>query len=137
MVRVEVLQKRIQKIDEYLQLLQKYPTISLEDFLSEPEHYNSAERLLQLAIEATIDMGNHLVADMNLGHADYGTQIPDILADKELISRELADIWVKMIGLRNILVHDYLDISHQIVYEIVQNRLEDITTLRDFFARYL
>jgi len=137
MVRVEVLQKRIQKIDEYLQLLQKYPTISLEDFLSEPEHYNSAERLLQLAIEATIDMGNHLVADMNLGHADYGTQIPDILADKELISRELADIWVKMIGLRNILVHDYLDISHQIVYEIVQNRLEDITTLRDFFGRYL
>ncbi|GAB4489211.1 MAG: DUF86 domain-containing protein [Anaerolineales bacterium] len=137
MVRVEVLQKRIQKIDEYLQLLQKYQKIALKDFLSEPEHYNSAERLLQLAIEATIDMGNHLVADMNLGHADYGAQIPDILADKGLISRELADVWVKMIGLRNILVHDYLDISHQIVYEIIQDKLKDVATLRDFFTRYL
>jgi len=137
MVRVEVLRKRIQKIDEYLQLLGRYPSIPLADFLSEPEHYNSAERLLQLAIEATIDMGNHLVADMNLGHPDYGAQIPDILADKALISRELADIWVKMIGLRNILVHDYLDINHQIVYEIIQNQLKDLTTLRNFFAQYL
>ncbi len=137
MVRTEVLQKRIRKIDEYLQLLNQYSSISLQDFLAEPERHHSAERLLQLCLEATIDMGNHLVADLNLGHADYGAQIPDILADKELISRELADTWVKMIGLRNILVHDYLDVNHTIVYDIIQNRLKDIKSLRDFFAQYL
>lgn len=137
MVRIEVLQKRIQKLDEYLLLLNKYSSLSLKDFLAEPEHYNSAERLLQLSIETTIDMGNHLVADLQLGHADYGTQIPDILADKELISRDLAGLWIKMIGLRNILVHDYLDIDHALVYEIIQNRLKDIAALRDFFTHYL
>ena len=137
MVRIEVLQKRLEKIEEYLSLLRGYQTISLEAFLADPEHFNSAERLLQLSIEATIDMGNHLIADMNLGHADYGTHIADILADKGLISRELAETWIKMIGLRNILVHDYLDVNHKIVYEIIQSKLNDIEALQKFFAQFV
>lgn len=137
MVRAEVLQRRIQKIDEYLQLLEKYSSLPIQEFLSDPEHYHSAERLLQICIEATMDMGNHLIADLKLGHADYGSQIPDILADQSLITRELADTWVKMIGLRNILVHDYLDVNHRVIYDILRSRLNDLKHLRDFFAEYL
>lgn len=96
MVRVEVLKKRIVKLEEYLGLLAAYRNMPLDKFLSNPEHYHSAERLLQLCIEASTDMGNHIIADMNLGHADYGTQIPDILTEKGLISRELAETWIKM-----------------------------------------
>jgi uncharacterized protein YutE (UPF0331/DUF86 family) len=137
MVRIEVIKKRLTKLEEYLSLLSGYKNIPLDKFLSNPEHYNSAERLSQLSIEATIDMGNHIIADMNLGHADYGTQIPDTLADNGLISRELAETWIKMIGLRNILVHDYLDVNHTIIYEIIQTRLKDIEAIREVFARYI
>ncbi len=136
MVRIEVLKKRIDKMDECLELLQKYQAISLDEFITTPEHYLSVERLLQLAVEASLDMGNHVIADLNLGHADWGSQVPDILADKGLISRELAETWIKMIGLRNILVHDYLEINHTTIYSILQNQLKDITTLREFFSRY-
>jgi uncharacterized protein YutE (UPF0331/DUF86 family) len=137
MVRVEVLKKRIAKLEEYLSLLAAYRTMPLDIFLSNPEHYHSAERLLQLCIEASTDMGNHIIADMNLGHADYGSQIPDILAEKELISRELAETWVKMIGLRNILVHDYLDINHATVHELIQSRMDDFESIKAFFAQYI
>ncbi len=47
-----------------------YPEIKkygLEEFLGDPEHYGSAERFLQLAIEAITDMGNHVVAEEELG----------------------------------------------------------------------
>jgi uncharacterized protein YutE (UPF0331/DUF86 family) len=137
MVRVEVLKKRIAKLEEYLGLLAAYRNMPLEKFLSNPEHYHSAERLLQLCIEASTDMGNHIITDMNLGHADYGSQIPDILAEKELISRDLAETWIKMIGLRNILVHDYLDINHATVHELIQSRMDDFESIKAFFTQYL
>ncbi len=84
MVRPEVLKKRLDKVDECLVLLEKMRSIPRDEFVTTPEHYLSAERLLQLSIEATIDMGNHVIADLNLGHADWGSQIPDILAEKRV-----------------------------------------------------
>ena len=42
-----------------------------------------------------------------------------------------------MIGFRNTLVHDYVDIDHQIVYDVLQNHLDDLKGFRKIFARYL
>jgi uncharacterized protein YutE (UPF0331/DUF86 family) len=137
MVRVEVLKKRLARLEEYLAFLAAYRQMPLETFLSNPEHYHSAERLLQLCIESSTDMGNHLIADMNFGHAEYSSQIPDILAENGLISSELAEVWIKMIGLRNLLVHDYLDINHATIHEIIQNRMDDFESIKTFFAQYL
>ena len=137
MVRVEVIRKRIQKLDEYLAILREMQKHSLDEFLSNPEHYGSAERFLQLSIEASIDIGNHIVADLNLGQAEWHSDIPDLLHEKGYISRELCENWIRMMGFRNILVHDYLDIDHKIVYEALQNRLQDIEALKQAFATFL
>jgi uncharacterized protein YutE (UPF0331/DUF86 family) len=42
-----------------------------------------------------------------------------------------------MIGFRNILVHEYLDLDRRIVYEALQHGLGDLERLRDFFASFL
>ncbi len=55
--------KRINKLDEYLSILNKLQIYSFEEFLANPERYGSAERFLHLAIEAIIDMANHIIAD--------------------------------------------------------------------------
>lgn len=137
MVRVQVLQKRLNKLDECLQNLSRYSQMTKDEFLSDFERYNSAERLLQIAIEATIDIGNHLVSFLRLGQAQYSSEIADILAERAELPRDLAETWVKMIGLRNLLVHDYLEVNHGLVYEIIQSRLTDFDALRAYFARYL
>ncbi len=137
MVRVEVIRKRIQKLDEYLTILREMQKYTLAEFLSNPEHYGSAERFLQLSIGASIDIGNHIVADLNLGQAEWHSDIPDLLHEKGYISRELCENWIRMIGFRNILVHDYIDIDHKIVYEALQNRLQDIEALKTAFASFL
>jgi uncharacterized protein YutE (UPF0331/DUF86 family) len=43
----------------------------------------------------------------------------------------------KMIGLRNILMHDYLDINHAIVHELIQSRMDDFESIKAFFAQYI
>ena len=123
MVRADVLRKRLQKLDEYLTILHSLRIYSLDEFLADPKCYGSAERFLQLAIEAINDMGNHIIADLRQQHG--------------YIAGKVAAHWRKMIGFRNILVHDYLDINRAVVYDVLQHGLDDFEAIKECLTRFL
>lgn len=137
MVRPEVIRKRLNKLDQYLEILEKIKGYSFEQFVSDPEHYGSAERFLQLAIEVINDIGNHIIADETLGTINWQSDIPNVLFEKGYISNNSQENWIKIIGFRNILVHDYLDIDRKIVFDVLQNNLKDIYELRKIFSQFL
>ncbi len=137
MVRKEVLRKRLNKLDEHLEILHRLQRYNFETFTNDPEHYGSAERFLHLTIEALTDIGNHIIADLALGTVNSYRDIPEILVEHGYIEHELAATWIKMIGFRNVLVHEYLDIDRRIVYDILQTRLGDFEALRQIFAQFL
>jgi uncharacterized protein YutE (UPF0331/DUF86 family) len=124
-------------MDECLAVLQRLQRYGRDEFLSDPERYGSAERFLHLAIEALLDMGNHVIADEGLGVVDWYSDVPRIFLEKGLISSELSEKWIRMIGFRNTLVHGYMDVDRTIVYEVLQNGLGDIEELKRVFARFL
>ncbi len=137
MVRPEVIRKRLAKLDEYLSILRQLRATPSEEFLRNPEKYGSAERFLQLAIEAINDIGGHLVADLNLGTVEWARDIPEHLYKAGYIDEALREQWFRMIGFRNVLVHDYLDVDRTRVYEVLQHHLEDFERLRKIFVRFL
>jgi uncharacterized protein YutE (UPF0331/DUF86 family) len=137
MVRVEVIRKRIGKLEEYIEILRGLQKYSLQEFLDNPEHYGSAERFLQLAIETTTDIGNHIISSLGLGEVNWYSDIAGIIEEKGYISVELRERWIKMIGFRNILVHDYLEVDRKIVFDVLQNRLNDLEDLKKAFAKFL
>jgi len=136
-VRREVVEKRLRKLDEYLAILRELRQIPRDVFLRDPLKYGSAERFLQLAIEAVNDIGSHLVADLGLGSVDWYRDVPQRLYDAGYIDQEMREQWIRMIGFRNILVHDYLDVDRDQVYEVLQKHLEDFERLRDVFVKFL
>lgn len=137
MVKVEVIRKRINSLDEYLEILRGLQKYSLESFLSDPEHYGSAERFLQLAIETTTDIGNHIISSLKLGEVNWYSDVAVLLEEKKYITPELREKWIRMIGFRNILVHDYLEVDRKIVYQVLQNGLDDLEELKKSFAEFL
>ena len=137
MVRPEVIHKRLSKVEEYLTILQRIRGYSLDEFLADPERYGSAERFLQLTLEALNDMGSHIIADLNLGIVDSASDIPRILCEENYVSEELRETWIRMIGFRNILVHDYLDVDRRVVHEVLQNDLKDVQALMRVFAQFI
>ena len=137
MARAEIIRKRLNKLDEYLSILQGLRKYSFDDFVSDPERYGSAERFLHLAIEAILDMGNHVIAESDLGIVNWYSDIPSILARKGYIDSDLENKWLQMIGFRNTLVHDYLEIDRGIVYDILENHLEDIEAVKRIFTQFL
>ena len=137
MIRKEVIRKRQNKLDEYLGILERLSRYRFDEFLGNPERYGSAERFLHLAIEAVLDMGTHIIAELELGMINAYSDIPRILAEKGYIDDPLKEKWIRMIGLRNILVHEYLEIDRKIVHDVLQHDLADLAALRKAFAQFL
>ena len=137
MVRAEVIRRRLNKLDEYLEILNGLKKYSLDEFIATPEYYGSVERFLQLAIETTLDIGSHIVADLGLGEVNWYSDIAAILEEKKFISIDLREKWIRMIGFRNILVHDYLEVDREIVYEVLQTRMGNLEELKQVFATFL
>jgi len=137
MVRPEVIRRRLVKLDEYLEILEGLQRYDLDAFVKDPERYGSAERFLQLAIETSLDIGSHVIAELRLGTVDSYRDIPTILAEHNYLDSELRERWIQMIGFRNVLVHDYVDLDREIVYRVLQQDLDDIAALRRVFAQFL
>lgn len=137
MVKPDVIKKRLNSLEEYIEILKGLQKYSLEEFLADPEHYGSAERFLQLAIETTTDIGNHIISSLKLGEVNWYSDVAYLLEEKKYITPELREKWIRMIGFRNIIVHDYLDVDRKIVHNVLQNGLADLEELKKSFAEFL
>ena len=76
-----------------------------------------------------------------LGAVEQSRDIPRRFREHGRISEDLERRWIRMIGFRNILVHEYVDVDvnvdSNIVHDAVQNRLADLNDLKQAFAGFL
>ena len=79
---------------------------------------------IQRACEATIDLAMHLVRVKNLGIPQESKDAFLFLYEAELLNKELSERLMKMVGFRNIAVHDYKKLNLEIVKSIVNNDLD-------------
>jgi len=77
-------------------------------------------------IQAVIDISCHLVSSYNLGNpASYGECV-ELLEKHSYIDNELTTKLIGMIGLRNLLIHEYAIIDIDKLYELLSD-LDDFT----------
>lgn len=121
-----VVTARLGKIREYVALLRKIRGLADErHFVSDPLIYGNAERYLQLAIQAVLDISHHIVADRNLPLPADSKSLFNLLAREKVISKALSVKLAAMAGFRNILVHEYLEIDRHRVYRALTTDLRD------------
>lgn len=138
MVNREVLLKRIEKAKEYLDFLHNIKdNYSVNEFKQNPMVYGSSERFLHLCIEAILDIGTHIISDKNLGKVEFYSDVPKLLSQHGCLSKKLTDIFIRIIGFRNILVHEYLEINLDIVYKVIENNLKDLEIILKEMAKVL
>lgn len=89
------------------------------------EKKRSTERLLQLTIEAAIDICNLIVSGLDLGLPAEENDLFDKLAEKGVITEKMMEKLYRMRGFRNILVHEYASIDDQLVFQIAKENRED------------
>jgi uncharacterized protein YutE (UPF0331/DUF86 family) len=80
---------------------------------------------LQRACEASIDLANYVNKQKSLGIPQSSRDAFELLFKAVLLPESVAISLKKMVGLRNIAVHDYQELNLDIVRFIVENHLID------------
>lgn len=80
---------------------------------------------IQRACEAALDMGQHLVRREKLGVPQSARDIFTLLAQAGWITETLAGALRRMVGFRNIAVHDYQSLQLAITVAIIKHHLDE------------
>ncbi|MFC7421874.1 HepT-like ribonuclease domain-containing protein [Iodobacter arcticus] len=82
---------------------------------------------IKRACEAALDMGQHLIRRERLGVPQSARDVFELLAQAHWIDQNLADSLKKMVGFRNIAVHDYQTLQLPITVMIITQHLGEFT----------
>lgn len=84
---------------------------------------------LQRAVQAAIDLATHVVSTESYGTPDSTADAFTLLERQGVLDPDLADRLRRMVGFRNIAIHDYQAVDPAIVERIVSQRLGDLRAL--------
>lgn len=133
----EIVLERLEAMNEYAAHLERFRAMPKEEFLSDIEHVWAAEHGLQLAIQCVIDICDRLVADLGLGAPPTHVAAVERLCRAGVLPPTLQPTLDAMIRFRNILVHAYLRVNTDLVYQHLQNRLPDFAQFAAAVLRFL
>lgn len=128
MVDRERVEERLARLARELALLDDTRQIGREVYLADEGLQQRVERALQVAIQACLDIGTHFVASWSLGAPEGYADVFERLRLSGDLNGEVAEALIGAVGQRNLLVHAYLDIDHEVIWE----RLSEVDDLRAF-----
>ncbi|MBI5244233.1 MAG: DUF86 domain-containing protein [Elusimicrobia bacterium] len=100
--------------------------IPLEFFIKDADSQAVAERNIQVAVEALVDIGNHLICEKALDRPESNAEVFLILGAGGLLPQDLAGKLARWARFRNILVHGYAEIDLGLEYRAVMEDLGDL-----------
>ena len=136
MINPVIIKERLQEIDENLKILAKLKKLSREKFTSNPEIFKLAERCLEINIQALLDICHHIIAAENLMRPRDNKHALEIIAAQKIIPCNFAKRIKPMVGLRNILVHEYIKVDPKKTYRHLQE-LDNFRTFQKHIVKFL
>ena len=120
---------KIDVLDGYLKELREILPADFGEY-KKIEKRRACERLLQVSIECVIDICGLLVTGLRLGLPAEEDDLFEKLEQAGIITSLRKQSLKKMKGFRNILVHEYGEVDDVIVYEVLQNNLNDFDAFK-------
>jgi uncharacterized protein YutE (UPF0331/DUF86 family) len=118
-------QERVKRLEQISRNLSE-----LHDYQMSPDIKDIAERNLQVAIEACLDIAKIIISSNDLPEPKDNKGVFTVLAEAGILSKKTLQFLVPMAGTRNILVHGYDKVEDSIVFSVIKQHLDN-------FAEYL
>jgi len=126
MVDKELLTEKTKLLAEYISDLEEHAGIKLNEIKENKVLRRYIERTLHLAVEACLDIGNHLIADLELREPQDYKDIMAVLTEAGCLPPDRLENFKKMAQFRNVIVHDYVRIDPEILIGILRRNIEDL-----------
>ncbi len=94
------------------------------------------ERGLQLCAQNALDVSTHIAVGMGRDVPDYASAV-DVMADLGVLPRSFAAHFRNMAEFRNVIVHGYLDVDVEVLYRVLNERLDDFVEFSTLVEQFL
>ena len=91
---------------------------------------------IQRAIQQTIDLGAYIIKKYKLGIPKTSKEIFIILEENDIIDENLSESLQKMVGFRNLAVHEYTKLRLDILEYIIKERIWDTIEFQKRIIEY-
>ncbi|MGC9201814.1 MAG: type VII toxin-antitoxin system HepT family RNase toxin [Thermoproteota archaeon] len=118
---------RIDRFWRAIKRLQKISNVGEEQFVENEDLIDASERNLQVAVEATIDVSEALIAYMRWRTPKSYKEIGTILLENKVIDEALSEQFKEAVNIRNILVHNYVYLTPRELYVNIKGFATSLT----------
>lgn len=108
-----------------------------EEFLGDYRNSESAKYLLIVAVEAALDICQHIVAKGGGRTPQDYADCFAVLQEMGVLPPDLTERLQAMARFRNLLVHLYWKVDNRRVYRILRENLDDLRLFREAIARWV
>ena len=116
--------------------LRRLSKVATEEFLKDQDKANSAKYSFVVAIEACIDLANHIISSENLRIPKDNADSFLVLIENDILDESKKETHQAMARFRNRLVHLYWDVNDRQVYGYLQTQLSDLEDFANDIAAY-
>jgi len=128
---------RLVRLEEALRVLGRLASqaSTLEAYRQDDALRDRVERNFQVAIEAIIDVANSLIARRRLRVPSQSGEAFDVLAEAGFLDARNALELRRWVGFRNVLVHEYAGVDHEIVFRALTIELDTLRAVAGGMAK--
>lgn len=114
---------RLKRLEENLRELERFRGTSIDDLEGRQKRWALRYGMLE-SIQAIIDIACAVVSRYNLGYPDSYADCFRVLRRENVLPDDLTDRLTQAVGMRNVLVHEYLDVDDKLLLDAL-DRLSD------------
>jgi uncharacterized protein YutE (UPF0331/DUF86 family) len=137
MIDAETIQDLLQTLSEYNEDLRAYRQLEHDEVVTSRDYQSMIRYALQTAIQCVIDIANHLLVGGDLEQPPDSRSAILGLGRHGLLPDDFAQRIAGMPGLRNVIVHRYMTVDHELLYQFLQTCVEDFETFSQHVVTYL
>ncbi|PAQ13783.1 hypothetical protein CD798_13740 [Bacillaceae bacterium SAOS 7] len=126
------------KIEETLKFMEGQLSLFQEQKSFETALEQAAlERIAHTVIESMLDVGNAMIDGFIMRDPGSYEDIIDILDDEKVISKEMTSSLKVMVGLRKMLVQQYIAVDHQEIKQAMEAHVASMQQFPEKVRQYL
>ena len=128
----------LRHLKNLLKQAEKYKNmVDRKRFLTDQMAQDAICRALQSILEASLTIGDMIIAENDLRKPEKNDDIFDILAEGKVYPRSFAEELWGAGGFRNVLVHNYVDLNFNLVYDNLEKGIPTFKKYARYIAKYL
>ncbi len=136
MVDKDIILAKSSAVKKHIKRIKDLPLKDLQTFQNNSDYQDILLFNIQLAVQNCIDIAAHIISDEDLGIPGSTNEMFYTLEENGYLTRDITEKMVRAVGFRNLIVHEYVNLKLDRVYEISKKDINDLEIfLKHIFSK--